>query len=189
MAARDPEAGHEFVSIWGDRISQWVSQQTDKQNVEDYTQEVWSHLIAGNWMRLLQWNGLYDDDAWHKHSLEGFLHRITKNRVSSLWESDPTRRLRGLDPVEIIDRTTPLGNDPVVEAERSRLILVFTVCAEHFNKRDFSLIMLWCQDHTAAQIAEQLEMNANNVYQRRSYLFRQLHDCFVDKLPEYFRHV
>ena len=41
-------------------------------------------LSKGGWMRLLQWRTLYDDGAWHEHGLEGFLKRITDNKVRDL---------------------------------------------------------------------------------------------------------
>ena len=63
VAAHDLAAGQEFVHRWDDRIKIWISQIAPDEKVEDYAQEVWGHLIQGNWMRLLQWKGLYDDDA------------------------------------------------------------------------------------------------------------------------------
>ena len=189
MAARDAAAGHEFVARWHDRLCIWVAQRTAPQNVEEYAQEVWGHLVAGNWLRLLQWKGLYDDEAWHEHSLEGYLKRITINKVSDLMDAEPPQLPKGLDPVEIIDRTTPLGNDPLVEAERGRLMVAFTICSSRFNDGDHRAILMWWEGHTAQYIAEQLETNPNNVYQRRSYLLRQLRDCLVERLPDYFHHV
>ena len=189
MAAGDPNASYEFVEQWSPRIERWVSQRATDEKVEDYAQEVWAHLIAGNWLRLLQWNGLDNDEDWHQHSLEAFLKRVTINKVKDLQAAEPPTLPPGLDPVEIIDRTTPYGRDPLVEAERSRLIMAFNDCARWFKERDDRLISMWWEGHTAQHIGEQLEMNPNNVYQRRSYLLKQLRDCLVEKLPEYFRHV
>jgi len=189
MAAGDRAAGHEFVDRWDSRMKAWISQQVANDMVEEYAQEVWAHLIQANWLRLLQWNGLYDDAAWHEHSLEAYLKRITTNKVSDLRDAEVPRLPQGLDPVEIIDRTTPLGNDPLVEAERERLVVAFTFCSSRFKDGDHRAIMMWWEGYTAQHIAEQIGSNANNVYQRRHYLLNQLRDCLVEKLPEYFRHV
>lgn len=189
MAAHDPAAGHEFVGEWGSRITAWVAQRADPQKVEDYTQEVWGHLIAGNWLRLLQWNGLYDDDAWQEHSLEAYLKKITINKVSDLQSAEPPQLPPGLNPAEIIDRATALGNDPLVEAERGRLMRAFDHCTRWFKSRDHLAIRLWWEGHSAQQIAEHVRTNPNNVYQRRSYLFKRVRACLVETLPEYFRDV
>ena len=189
MASGDPAAGREFVDRWDDRIKGWIVGRAPGEKVEEYAQEVWAHLIAGNWLRLLQWKALYDPDAWHEHSLEGYLHQITVNKASDLWRAEPPVLPRGLDPVDIIDRTTQLGRDPMVEAERGRLMQAYYHCTEWFRDRDHLAIQLWWEGHTAQHIAELLETNANNVYQRRSHLLKQLRDCLVEKLPEYFHHV
>ena len=88
MAAHDLSAGHEFVHRWDDRLKGWVAQRTAYEKVEEYAQEVWAHLIEGNWLRLLQWNALFNDEAWHEHSLEAFLKRITNNKVSDLRDAE-----------------------------------------------------------------------------------------------------
>lgn len=76
-----------------------------------------------------------------------------------------------------------------MEAERGRLMVAFRNCARYFTDNDHRAIRMWFEGHTAQHIAEQLGTNPNNVYQRRSYLLKQLRDCLIDKLPEYFRHV
>jgi DNA-directed RNA polymerase specialized sigma24 family protein len=189
MAAHDRAAGHEFVNIWDERIRSWVYHAATYEKVDEHTQEVWAHLIAGNWLRLLQWNGLYDDEAWHEHSLEAFLKTITIHKVSDLMAAEPPQLPPGLDPVDIIDETTPLGQNPLVLAERSRLMKAFDRCMRWFNEKDHRAIFLWWEGHTAQHIADELETNPNNVYQRRSYLLGQLRKCLVEKLPEYFHHV
>ena len=189
LVAREPGAGDEFYRIWNSRICDWIAGQAPYEKVEEYAQEVWAHLMAGNWMRLLQWHPLYDDEAWHERSLEGYLHQITVNKASDLWRAEPPVLPRGLDPVDIIDRTTQLGRDPLVEAERGRLMRAYYHCTEWFRNRDHLAIQLWWEGHNAQFIAEQVRTNANNVYQRRSYLLRRLRECLVEKLPEYFRHV
>ena len=189
LAAHDPAAGQEFVHNWDHRIKSWISQCAPHEKVEEYAQEVWGHLIEGNWLRLLQWKGLYDDEAWNPHSLEAFLKRITMNKARDLFAAEPAQLPKGVDPNDIIDRTTSLGPDPVAEAERSRLLKVFDLCSRWFKKKDHDAIRLWWEGHSAAQIAELIRTNANNVYQRRSYLFRRLRACLVENLPEYFRDV
>ena len=189
LAARESGADQEFYNLWHGRICDWIASQAPYEKVEDYAQEVWSHLNKGRWLRLLQWEGLYDDDAWHPQSLEGFLHRITVNKATDLWRAEPKFHPGDFDPVDIIDRMTPLGRDPALEAERSRLIAAFEFCASWFRDKDHKLLWMWWEGRSGAEIADELETNANNVYQRRSYIFTRLRACLVERLPEYFRHV
>lgn len=189
LAAHDPIAAEEFVHVWRERILYWTSQHARPHRVEEYAQEVWAHLMAGNWMRLLQWRPLYDDSQWNEHSLASFLKAITVNKVRDLVDAEPPELPRGLDPNDIIDRTTPVGWNPKLEAERSRLFAAYQFCSEFFNANDHLALKLWFEGHDANHIAEQIETNTNNVYQRRSYLLRRLRDCLLERLPEYFRHV
>ena len=189
LAHHDPAAGHRFVNMWDDRIKYWISQCAPHEKVEEYAQEVWAHLIQGNWMRLLQWKGLYDDDAWNPHSLEAFLKRVTMNKASDLFAAEPSPLPAGLDPSDIVGGTTPFGSDPVAETERSRLLAVFDHCTSWFDTKDHDAIRMWWEGHSALHIAELIRTNANNVYQRRSYLFRRLRDCLVENMPEYFHDV
>jgi len=189
LAAHDRAAGREFVNLWDDRIKYWISQCAAHDKVEEYAQEVWGHLIEGNWLRLLQWRGLYDDDAWNPHSLEAFLKRITINKARDLHDAEPPQLPDGVDPGDIIDRTTSLGSDPVAEAERSRLLMVFDHCTRWFKNKDHDSIRLWWEGYSSLEIAERIRTNPNNVYQRRSYLFKRLRACLIENLPEYFRDV
>ena len=189
LAARHPGAEQEFYRTWHPRICDWIASRAPYEKVEDYAQEVWAHLNEGNWLRLLQWKGLYDDEAWHPQSLEGFLRRITLNKAADLWDAEPKFRPGEFDPVDIIDRTTPMGRDPLIEAERSRLIEAFEICASRFHNRDHTLLWMWWEGRSGQEIADEIETNPNNVYQLRSYLFRQLRACLAERLPEYFRHV
>jgi DNA-directed RNA polymerase specialized sigma24 family protein len=189
LAAGDRQAEHRFTSEWYDRIRYWVSDIAPPYKIEDYVHEVWLHLKRSNWLRLLQWQPLFDDEAWHDHSLEGFLKRIAQNKAIDLRRSEPPELPPGLDPNDIIDRTTVLGNDPVVEAERSRLIAAFEFCSSWFRDRDHLLLWLSWEGHTGEHIADRIGTNANNVYQRRSYIFRRLRECLIERLPEYFRRV
>ena len=122
VAAHDPAAGREFVEMWDDRIKYWISQCTPQEKIEEYAQEVWGHLIQGNWMRLLQWNGLYDDDAWNPHSLEAFLKRITTNKAHDLFAAEPPQLPHDVDPGDIIDRATALGPDPEFWGQFTNLV-------------------------------------------------------------------
>ena len=177
------------MEIWDPRIKYWISQCAPQEKVEEYAQEVWGPLIEGNWLRLLQWKGLYDDDAGNPHSLEAFLKRITINKARDLSAAEPPQLPKGVDPNVVIDRTTSLGPDPVAEAERSRLLSAFDHCTRWFKQKDHDAIRLWWEGYSALQIAEMIRTNANNVYQRRSYLFRRLRACLVENLQEYFRDV
>ena len=177
------------MEIWDPRIKYWISQCAPYEKVEEYAQEVWGHLIEGNWLRLLQWKGLYDDEAGNPHILEAFLKRLTQNKARDLFAAEPAQLPKGVDPNDVIDRTTSLGPDPAAETERSRLLSVFDHCTRWFKQKDHDAIRLWWEEYSALQIAEIIRTNANNVYQRRSYLFRRLRACLVENLSEYFRDV
>ena len=69
LASGDAAAEDEFVSLWSPRIHKWIAQRARYESVDDYAQEVWSHLLEDACRRLLQWKGLYDDHAWHANSL------------------------------------------------------------------------------------------------------------------------
>ena len=189
VAAHDQAAGRAFVHEYDERIKYWVYQRADFEKVEEYAQEVWGHLIQGNWMRLLQWKGLYSDEDYNPHSLDAYLKRITFNKVMDLQAKEPPRLPDGVDPSDIIDRTTSLGPDPVAEAERSRLMKIFDRCTAWYKRKDHDAIRLWWEGHSAQHIADLFKTNPNNVYQRRSYLFKRLRECLVENMPEYFRDV
>jgi len=188
MVTGDRAAAHEFVRVWQPRIQRWIAARTLPYRVDDYAQEVWLHLADGNWLRLLQWRGLYDDEAYHEHSLEAFLKRITIRKVIDLQGAERIEPSPH-DPADIVDEETELGRDPALGAERSRLRRVFDACSRLFKSKDHRAIQLWWEGYSASEIGARLGTNPNNVYQRRSYLLKQLRDCFVEKLPEYFRHV
>jgi DNA-directed RNA polymerase specialized sigma24 family protein len=188
LVSNDRAAADEFFNEWNDRITYWVSGRAAGNKVEEYAQEIWLHLMQGNWLRLLQWRPLYDDEAWHPHSLEGFLKTITQNKVFDLIDAEPPVLPAGLDPADIVDRSTPLGNDPLLEAERSRLMSAYEECASHFQPKDHLALMLWWQGHDAKTIARKVGGTPNNVYQRRSYLLKCLREGLAERLPEYFRH-
>jgi DNA-directed RNA polymerase specialized sigma24 family protein len=189
LAGREPGAADEFYATWHSRICHWIAGQAPYEKVEEYAQEVWLHLSAGNWLRLLQWDGLYDDEAWHPQSLEGFLRTITVNKAADLWDAEPKFQPGDFDPVDIIDRMTPLGRDPQVEAERSRLIAAFEFCASWLKDKDHRQLWMWWEGRSGKEIAEETGTNPNNVYQRRSHIFKRLRACLTERLPEYFRHV
>jgi RNA polymerase sigma factor (sigma-70 family) len=150
---------------------------------------VWAHLIDRNRQTLLQWDGLYDDAAWHEHSLQGFLKTVTTNVVNTLHRRAQRQLPNNWDPADILIEPGDPGDNPELDAEAMRLKVVYDSCAEHFSERDHKLINLWFEGYSAQQIAEEIGINANNVYQRKSYLFDLLRECLTDKLPEYFRHV
>ena len=66
---------------------------------------------------------------------------------------------------------------------------IFDHCTAWFKSKDHDAIRLWWEGHSAQQIAELIKTNSNNVYQRRSYLFKRLRECLVENMPEYFRDV
>jgi hypothetical protein len=110
LAAHDPAAGQEFVHNWDHRIKSWISQCAPHEKVEEYAQEVWGHLIEGNWLRLLQWKGLYDDEAWNPHSLEAFLKRKRRRSKRHHRSDDITgpRPCRGSRALEVVESIRPL---------------------------------------------------------------------------------
>ena len=188
MVSGDRGAANDLVNAWQPRIKHWIATRTLAYRVDDYVQEVWYHLAQGNWLRLLQWRGLYDDDAYHEHSLEGFLKRVTIHKIIDLQGAERLQQSQ-LDPADTVDENTELGRDPALGTERSRLRRVFDACSRLFKRKDHLAIRLWWEGYSAKEIGEQLDTNPNNVYQRRSYLLKQLRDCIVEKLPEYFYHV
>ena len=189
MAIHDQEAEREFVDTWEPHLIRWVAARASRDKVEEYVQDVWLHLFNRDWHNLLQWQALFDDDEWHEHSLQGFLKSITVNKVIDLQRADYLRRLENLDPADILMAFGELGNDPQLEAEASRLMAAFDGCTSHYQGKDDTLVRMWFEGYSAIRIAEELETNANNVHQRKSYLFKRLQDCLTEKLPEYFRDV
>ena len=167
----------------------WIADRAPSFKVEDYAQEVWQHLIKDEWRVLLQWKGLYDDVDWNSRGLAAFLRQITINKVRDLQRAEQRQLPPAMDPVDIIDVDGPLGTDPMVQADRARREAAFMSCFSRFNDRDQTLLLMWSEGYTGAEIAAVLGMQPNNVYQRRSYLFRQLSACLVEQLPERFRDV
>ena len=189
LIAGDRAAADEFVRFWHPQIKKWVAYEASPLKVEDYTQEVWQHLIKDDWRVLLQWNALYDDAVWSPRSLSAFLKQITINKVRDLQRAEQRQPPPAMDPIDIIDVDGPLGADPMVQAERARLEAAFMSCTSRFNDPDQTLIRMWWEGYTGAETGAELGMTPNNVYVRRSYLLQQLRDCLIEKLPEYFRHV
>jgi len=186
LIAGDRVAADEFVRFWHPQIIKWVAYEASPLKVEDYTQEVWQHLIKDEWRVLLQWKGLYDDADWDPRSLAAFLKRVTVNKVRDLQRAEGRQLPPAMDPVDIIDVDGPLGTDPLEQADRARREAAFLSCFSRFNDRDQNLLHMWSEGYTGAEIAAVLGMQPNNVYQRRSYLFRQLRDCLVENLPGAF---
>ena len=189
MAIHDQAAEREFVDTWEPHLIRWASVHAPRDRVDDYVQEVWEHLFNRDWRNLLQWNALYDDDEWHEHSLKGFLKTITVNKVTDLQRAAYLRRLKYLDPADILMVPGELGNDPQLQAEATRLMAAYEGCTSHYQRKDHTLVQMWFEGHSANRIAEELETNANNIHQRKSYLFKRLQDCLTEKLPEYFHDV
>jgi len=189
LAAGDRAAADEFVRFWYPQIKSWIAGRASPSKVEDYAQEVWQHLIKDEWRVLLQWKGLYDDAVWHPRSLAAFLRQITINKVRDLQRAEQRQLPHAMDPVDIIDVDGPLGTDPMVQADRAHLEAAFLSCISRFNDQDQNLLRMWWEGYTGAETGAELGMTPNNVYQRRSYLFRQLSGCLVEKLSEHFRDV
>ena len=108
MAAGDSAAVNEFVRLWLPRISGWIARKHPRHVIRDYAQEVLIHSARDNWARLLEWRGLYSDDAWNPHSLAAYLRTIPIRRAISLQRAD-RRQLPSTDgPVDIVDEHGPL---------------------------------------------------------------------------------
>lgn len=189
LVAGDQAASREFVELWHPRIVRWIVQRAPRPKVADYAQEVWWHLIEGNWHRLLQWDGLYNNQVWHENSLRGFLKSLTNHKVGDLMRAERRRPLVTIDPADLIDEEGSLGADPQAQAERAHLMSVYYSCVSHLNDRDKQLLEMCWEGHSAEEIGAELNMQPNNVYQRKSYLMERLRKCLIDKLPEYFRDV
>ena len=188
MATGDRSAERAFFEMWQPRIEHWIASRTVPDRIADYCQEVWFRLAEGSWLRLMQWRGLFDDAECHPHSLDAYIKRITINKVIDLQGAERMQTAEH-DPADIVDDTGALGRDPALDAERWRLTAAFEACCRYFTANDMRSIRMWWEGYTAHQIADQINTNPNNVYQRRSYLFTQLRDCLAEKLPGYFRHV
>ena len=80
LVAGEPYATRQFISLWHPRIYRWLERHSWLRPVEDSAQQVWYHLLDGGWDRLLQWDGLYDDNAWLRFSKVVFVSfkKLTK---------------------------------------------------------------------------------------------------------------
>ena len=102
MAIHDQAAEREFVDTWEPHLIRWASAHAPRDRVDDYVQEVWEHLFNRDWKNLLRWKALFNDDEWHEHSLKSFLKTITVNKVTDLQRRAYLRRLKYLDPADIL---------------------------------------------------------------------------------------
>ena len=189
LIAGNIAAGDEFVRIWQPRIISWIKGRASSIHVVEYAQEVWRHLFEDDWRRLLQWKGLYDDEAWNPRSLDAYLKWLTIYKVIDLQRREMRYPRPDMDPADILDEDGPSATDSFVQIERARLETSFIGCTSRFDEKDQRLIQMWWEGYPGSEIATALGMEPQNVYQRRFYLLKQLRACLVDKLPEYFHHV
>ena len=189
LVVGDVAAEHQFVSMWHPRIYVWAARHTWVRPIDDCVQQIWYHLLDNDCARLLQWQGLYDDDAWHTHSLEGYLKTLAINKLRDIERAEARRLPPAKNQLDIIDEDGPLGTDPEVQAERYRLTVVFESCFVLIQANDQRLLEMWHEGHPDEDIALELGITPNNVAQRRFQALRRLRDCLREKLPEYLRHV
>ena len=189
MASGDRSAGDEFVRDWHPRIYAWVKGRTSSQKVDEYVQEVWLQLATNNWRALLAWNGLRAEHPVNPNSLAGYLRMITFNKVTSLYRRDNNQLPDSPTPFDFADENGLLGRNPLAEAEADFLMTYFELCFGVMSQRDQNLFVMWEEGHQDSYTARILEMNENNVRQRRYYLWRKLRECLDEKLPGYFSDV
>jgi DNA-directed RNA polymerase specialized sigma24 family protein len=134
-----------------------------------------------NWSALSGWRGLYSDEDWHPHSLAGLLKKITVNKVKDLKAADGRGLPAGSEYQEVIDNDGPLGVNPEEAASDSRDRVHLRECIEELQRKDRNLLYLWRQGQRDSYSARLLDMNANNVRQRRHYLLQRLRECVENK--------
>jgi len=183
VVSGDKRATARFISIWHPRIYRWIYQNSWLRPVDDAAQEVWYRLLDQGWRRLLDWDGL-DEENWHPHSLESYLQTITINQARDIERWTQRRPPTAEDVLDVIDYG-PVGTDPEIEAERARVREVFDSCFQSARARDQRNMVMWHEGRSDDEIAEELGITPNNSAQRRFQALRRLRDCLRDKLSEY----
>ena len=185
LVTGDPSATNEFISIWQPKIYGWIRRNSWIKQVDDASQQVWFHLLENGWARLLRWDGLYANAA--EHSLQAFLRQVTINKLKYL-ERRALRQLpEGGDPFDIADDGDSVDGNPLDMAERERIRRAFEKCFGCLQPRDRRNLIMWYEGYPDKEIAEYLQMTANNAAQRRHQALPRLRMCLEENLPEYMR--
>jgi len=187
VVSGDEAATEHFISIFHPRIYGWLYQNSWLRPVDDAAQEVWYHLLDHGWERLLDWDGL-NEENWHPHSLESYLRAITINKARDIERWTQRRPPTAEDVLDVID-DGPVGTDPEIEAERARVREVFDSCFQKAQARDQMNLGMWHEGRSDEEIAIELGISPNNAAQRRFQALRRLRDCLREKLPEYLDNV
>jgi RNA polymerase sigma factor (sigma-70 family) len=185
LVTGDPDATNEFISLWQPRIYRWVRWKSWLKQTEDASQQIWFHLLENSWERLLSWEGLYSENE--EHSLEAFLRQVSINKLRDLERKAQRQLPEGGDPFDIVDDGDSVGSNPLDMAERERIRRAFEECFGRLQSRDCTNLIMWYEGHKDAEIAEQLNMTANNAAQRRHQALPKLRMCLEKSLPEYMR--
>lgn len=183
VVSGDTAATAHFISVWHPRIYRWLYRNSWLRPVDDVAQEVWYRLLDHGWQRLLDWDGL-DEENWHSRSLESYLRTITINHARDIERRAKRRPPTAEDVLDIVD-DGPVGSDPELEAERVRVREVFDSCFQEALARDQRNLVMWHEGRSDEEIADELGITPNNSAQRRFQALRRLRDCLRDKMPEY----
>ena len=185
LVTGDPGATNEFISFWQPKIYGWIRRHSWIRQADDASQQVWFHLLENGWDRLLQWDGLYGETP--RYSLHAFLKRVTINKLRDLERKAKRQLPPGGDPFDIGGDGDTVGGNPFDMAERERIRRAFERCFGRLQPRDQTNLVMWYEGHPDKEIAEQLQMTANNVAQRRHQALPRLRMCLEENLPEYMR--
>ena len=188
LVTGDTRATEEFICTWHPRIYIWIQRHSWIRPVEDVAQQVWYHLLKNRWDALLQWEGLYSDSAWHDRSLEGFLRKVTVNKMRDLERAAQRQLPFGGAPDDTLDDPDGVGADPENLAERERLAEIFDSCFGRLQDRDQVNLVKWREGYSDTEIAAELGISPNNASQRRFQALRRLRECLRNNLPEYLAH-
>jgi len=185
LVTGDPDATNEFIKSWQPRIYWWIRDNSWLRQADDVSQQIWFHLLENGWDRLLRWDGLYANTA--EHSLHAFLRQVTINKLRDLERKAQRQLPEGGDPFDIIDDGGSVGANPLDMAERERIRRAFEECFGRLQPRDRTNLIMWYEGHPDKEIAENLQMTANNAAQRRYQALPRLRMCLEQNLPEYMR--
>jgi DNA-directed RNA polymerase specialized sigma24 family protein len=132
----DPASTRQFVDEWQPRIAGWISRFCPSGAVEDYAQEVLSHLAQDGWRRLGSWRGL-DAERSNPNSLAAYIKKITISKAIDLLKADRRQLPHSGEPFDIVDETGLLGMDPMESAEGRSLMAAIKACFDEVQRGMF----------------------------------------------------
>ena len=181
LLSGDRTAGDAFVREWGRRIVAWVRRDAPAHLIDEYSQEVLLHLCRNNWASLSGWRGLYSGEDWHPNSLAGYLKSITAHKVNDLIDADNRRLPAGGEYRDVVEDGGALGINPADSTADAGNKALLRECINTLQPKDRNLLYLWRQGEPDSYTAQLLDMNANNVRQRRHYLTKKLIECVENR--------